>query len=90
MSQTLHTDLMLFGCWPTGYDCCPEDVFAPQFFSVFKYLISGAASRGVPFTLSTIATSSIEQVAEGAPDALKFFQVYIYRDRDVTLQVSAE
>jgi (S)-2-hydroxy-acid oxidase len=39
------------------------------------------------FTLSTFATSSIEEVAEGCPHALRFFQVYIYRDRDITLQL---
>ncbi|XP_026726142.1 hydroxyacid oxidase 1 [Trichoplusia ni] len=36
------------------------------------------------FTLSTIATSSIEEVAEAAPDAIKWFQLYIYNDREVT------
>lgn len=36
---------------------------------------------GAPFTLSTIATSSIEEVTEGAPNTLRFFQLYIYRDR---------
>ncbi|XP_035430846.1 uncharacterized protein LOC118263143 [Spodoptera frugiperda] len=36
------------------------------------------------FTLSTIATSSIEEVAEAAPDGVKWFQLYIYNDREVT------
>lgn len=44
----------------------------------------GAASRGVGFTLSTIATSSIEQVAAGTPGSPKWFQLYIYRDRKLT------
>uniref|UniRef100_A0A8D8HYU8 (S)-2-hydroxy-acid oxidase n=1 Tax=Culex pipiens TaxID=7175 RepID=A0A8D8HYU8_CULPI len=43
-----------------------------------------AASRGIPFTLSTIATSSIEQVAAGAPRSPKWFQLYIYKDRKLT------
>ncbi|XP_050736051.1 uncharacterized protein LOC127008287 [Eriocheir sinensis] len=43
-----------------------------------------AGKVGAPFTLSTIATSSIEEVAEGAPNTLRFFQLYIYRDREVT------
>lgn len=34
--------------------------------------------------LSTIATSSIEEVAAASPNARKWFQLYIYRDRDVT------
>lgn len=43
-----------------------------------------AASRGVGFTLSTIATSSIEEVAAGTPKSPKWFQLYIYRDRKLT------
>ena len=39
------------------------------------------------FTLSTMATSSIEDVAEGSPHSLRFFQVYISRERDVTVQL---
>ncbi|RWS31199.1 hydroxyacid oxidase 1-like protein, partial [Leptotrombidium deliense] len=35
-------------------------------------------------TLSTIATSSIEEVANAAPSAVKWFQLYIYKDRKVT------
>ena len=38
---------------------------------------------GTVFILSTIATSSIEEVAEAAPTALKWFQLYIYNDREV-------
>lgn len=43
-----------------------------------------AQAMGTIFTLSTIATSSIEEVAEAAPNALKWFQLYIYKDREVT------
>ncbi len=39
------------------------------------------------FTLSTIATSSIEEVAEGAADGLRFFQLYIYKQRTLTKQL---
>lgn len=38
-------------------------------------------------TLSTIATSSIEEVSEAAPNCLKWFQLYIYKDRSVTEQL---
>lgn len=34
--------------------------------------------------LSTIATSSIEEVAKAGPDAIKWFQLYIYKDREIT------
>lgn len=48
---------------------------------------AGAYAMGTAFTLSTIATSSLEDIAAGAPDVLRFFQLYIYRDRDVTRQL---
>lgn len=36
------------------------------------------------YTLSTLSTSSIEEVAQAAPDTTKFFQLYIYKDRELT------
>lgn len=43
-----------------------------------------AEKAGIIFTLSTIATSSIEDVAKGAPNCIKWFQLYIYKDREIT------
>jgi 4-hydroxymandelate oxidase len=43
-----------------------------------------AASAGVPFTLSTMSTCSIEDVATAAPDSTRWFQLYVQRDRDLT------
>ncbi|RZB41002.1 hydroxyacid oxidase 1 [Asbolus verrucosus] len=40
-----------------------------------------AQAMGTIFTLSTIATSSIEEVAQAAPYGTKWFQLYIYNDR---------
>jgi (S)-2-hydroxy-acid oxidase len=34
--------------------------------------------------LSTIANSSIEEVSKASPNAIKWFQTYIYKDRNVT------
>lgn len=34
--------------------------------------------------MSTLSTSSIEEVATTAPNAKKWFQLYIYRDRAIT------
>ena len=39
-----------------------------------------AAARGLPYTLSTLATRSIEEVA-AVSDGPKWFQVYVWRDR---------
>jgi L-lactate dehydrogenase (cytochrome) len=41
-----------------------------------------AERRGVPFALSTLGTMSIEDVAAAAPAARKWFQLYVWRDRD--------
>ncbi|XP_043525277.1 peroxisomal (S)-2-hydroxy-acid oxidase GLO5 [Frieseomelitta varia] len=46
-----------------------------------------AQEAGTIYILSTISTSSIEEVAEAAPDAIKWFQLYIYKDRNVTLNL---
>jgi (S)-mandelate dehydrogenase len=43
-----------------------------------------AAAFGIPYTLSTTATTSIEQIAREAPGRL-WFQVYVFRRRDFTL-----
>lgn len=42
-----------------------------------------AAKAGIPFTLSTMSINSMEQVAEGAPSGLRWFQLYVWRDREV-------
>ncbi|XP_066260714.1 2-Hydroxyacid oxidase 1 [Euwallacea similis] len=46
-----------------------------------------AEYMGTIYTLSTIATSSIEEVAAAAPRAIKWFQLYIYNDRNVTVNL---
>jgi len=43
-----------------------------------------AAAFGIPYTLSTTATTSIEDIAREAPGRL-WFQVYVFRRRDFTL-----
>jgi (S)-mandelate dehydrogenase len=42
-----------------------------------------AAAFGIPFTLSTSATASIEKIAEAAPGRL-WFQAYFFKDREYT------
>nr|CAD7432566.1 unnamed protein product [Timema monikensis] len=46
-----------------------------------------AGAMGTIFILSTLSTSSIEEVAAAAPSTIKWFQLYIYKDRDVTRQL---
>jgi (S)-mandelate dehydrogenase len=42
-----------------------------------------AAAYGIPFSLSTSATASIEQIAEAAPGR-HWFQAYFFKDREYT------
>lgn len=46
-----------------------------------------AEAAGTIFILSTISTSSIEEIAEAAPKCIKWFQLYVYSDRNVTLNL---
>lgn len=44
--------------------------------------VARAASRaGVPYVLSTLGTTSIEELARAAPDCQRWFQLYVSRDR---------
>lgn len=40
-----------------------------------------AQRRDIPYALSTLGTTSIEDVAAAAPHARKWFQLYVWRDR---------
>jgi L-lactate dehydrogenase (cytochrome) len=40
-----------------------------------------AQRQGIPYALSTMGTTSLEAVAEAAPKARKWFQLYVWRDR---------
>ena len=41
-----------------------------------------ASDAGIPFTLSTMGTRSIEDVAKAAPVGRNWFQLYMWKDRD--------
>lgn len=43
-----------------------------------------AARTGIPYALSTMGTTSIEQVAAAAPDGRRWFQLYLWRDREAS------
>jgi isopentenyl diphosphate isomerase/L-lactate dehydrogenase-like FMN-dependent dehydrogenase len=47
--------------------------------------IAGARAAekfGIPFTLSTLGTSTIEDVVSSAPDGRNWFQLYMWKDRE--------
>jgi L-lactate dehydrogenase (cytochrome)/glycolate oxidase len=41
-----------------------------------------ASDAGIPYTLSTMGTRSIEDVAKAAPEGRNWFQLYMWKDRD--------
>jgi L-lactate dehydrogenase (cytochrome)/glycolate oxidase len=43
---------------------------------------TAAMDAGIPYTLSTMGTRSIEDVANAAPTGRNFFQLYMWKDRD--------
>jgi len=49
-----------------------------------------AASAGSLMCLSTIATATPTEVAEAAPGAPRWFQLYLFRDRGVTMALAEE
>ena len=63
--------------------------FAPTGFTRMMHhegesAVAGVAERrGIPYALSTLGTTSIERVAEAAPNTRKWFQLYVQKDRSV-------
>jgi L-lactate dehydrogenase (cytochrome) len=64
-----------FGIAPTG--------FTRMMHSAGERAGAGAAGAiGIPFTLSTMGTTSIEDVAAANPTGRNWFQLYMWKDRD--------
>jgi L-lactate dehydrogenase (cytochrome) len=49
--------------------------------------VGAAAATGIPYTLSTMGTRSIEEVAAAAPGARRWFQLYLWNDHDKSLEL---
>jgi L-lactate dehydrogenase (cytochrome) len=66
-----------FGLAPTG--------FTRMMHHEGEIGVAGAAARaGVPYALSTMGTTSLEDLAEAVPDGRKWFQLYLWRDREAS------
>lgn len=46
-----------------------------------RAVVRVAQRAGIPYALSTMGTTSIEDVAAAGPEARKWFQLYVWRDR---------
>ncbi|WGP07209.1 alpha-hydroxy acid oxidase [Bacillus subtilis] len=73
-----------FGLAPTGYTKTISSVGEPA-------VARGAASAGMPYVLSTMASTSLEDVAAVPPvgRADRWFQLYVWKDRDLTAELIA-
>jgi len=49
---------------------------------------SAARAAGIPFTLSTLGTTSIEEVKAANPDGRNWFQLYVMRDREISYELT--
>ncbi|MEP6843935.1 MAG: alpha-hydroxy acid oxidase, partial [Pseudolysinimonas sp.] len=47
-----------------------------------------AGAAGIPFTLSTLGTSSIEAVKAANPNGRNWFQLYVMRDREISYELT--
>lgn len=48
---------------------------------------AAAAAAGIPFSLSTMGTMSIEDVRAAAPEGRNWFQLYMWKDRERSMQL---
>lgn len=48
---------------------------------------TAAAAAGIPFCLSTMGTRSIEDVVAASPNGRNFFQLYMWKDRDRSMEL---
>ena len=46
-----------------------------------------AQKWGIPFSLSTMGTRSMEEVAEAAPEGRNWFQLYMWKDRERSMEL---
>lgn len=63
-----------FALGPTGFTRMMHHVGEPAVAKV-------AGDVGIPYALSTLGTTSVEALAEIAPDTRRWFQLYVWRDR---------
>ena len=69
-----------FGIAPTG--------FTRMMHAEGELAGSRAAQRfGIPFTLSTLGTTSIEDVVSASPQGTNWFQLYMWKDRDASMRL---
>jgi L-lactate dehydrogenase (cytochrome) len=67
--------------WPVPFGLAPTGFTRMMHHDGERAVVRAAERAGVTFSLSTMGTTSIEQVTREAPGAHKWFQLYVWRDR---------
>lgn len=74
------TSALPFGIAPTGFTRLMQ--------TEGEIAGAGAAgAAGIPFTLSTLGTTSIENVKAANPNGRNWFQLYVMRDREISYEL---
>ncbi|GGA64082.1 L-lactate dehydrogenase [Pseudoclavibacter endophyticus] len=75
------TSALPFGIAPTGFTRLMQ--------TEGEHAGAGAAgAAGIPFTLSTLGTTSIEDVVKANPHGRNWFQLYVMRNRDLSFELA--
>ena len=79
-----------------GHDLSHPIVVAPMAYQKHAHaegelaMVQAAAATDTTFVLSSQTTSSIPDVAASAPDGRRWFQLYVFRDRAISLDLVAQ
>nr|WP_314315838.1 alpha-hydroxy acid oxidase [Kocuria rhizophila] len=94
LPRILHgTDTADLSTEITGFRSALPFGIAPTGFTRFMHSegeiggVRAAERAGIPFSLSTMGTRSIEEVRDAAPDAERWFQLYLWREHDASLDL---
>ena len=80
--STVDTSTTVFGRrWPVPFALAPTGFTRLMHHEGERAAARAAQRAGVTFALSTMGTTSIEEAAQEAPGAHKWFQLYVWRDR---------
>ena len=80
--STADTGVTVLGSrWPLPFALAPTGFTRLMHHDGEKAAVRAAERAGLTFALSTMGTTSIEEVAAEAPGARKWFQLYLWRDR---------
>lgn len=84
----ISTGTRLLGC-PVSWPLICSPTGASRFYHPTgeAAVARAAAAAGILYGLSTMATTSLEDVAAAAPEGARMFQLYVFKDRGITREL---